>query len=324
MNLSKIDLNLFVVFDAIYTEGNLTRAGQIIGITQPAVSNALARLREAFNDPLFIRSAQGMVPTPIAQNIIVPVRQALSMLRTSMQESDSFVPSRSEKKFKINLQDAVSSFLTPHLLSKLGKEATKVSLDIDGPSNKDIANAFTTGQLDLAIASLVNPHPQLKRIKLVESQYVCVVRKDHPISQLNFTLDSYVRFSHVNLVGCEGLIGPVDTTLGKMGIQRRVIVNLPHYTVAPKVVASTDLALTLPEIFAKDLDLKKLEVPFKVEPYELYLYWHETSHNDPANQWLRDQIIAIFHNLLTEEAGSEIEESPSIYFSRQLVEQLEN
>ena len=323
MNLSKIDLNLFVVFDAIYTEGNLTRAGQIIGITQPAVSNALARLREAFNDSLFIRSAQGMVPTPVAQNIIVPVRQALSMLRTSMQESDSFVPARSEKKFRINLQDVVSSFLTPHLLCKLGKEAAKVCLDIDGPTNKDIASAFTTGQLDLAIDSTVNPHPQLKRTKLAESHYVCLVRKDHPITQLNFTLDSYVRFSHVNLIGFEGL-GAVDNTLGKMGIQRRMALSLPHSTVAPNVIAATDLALTLPAIFAKDLDLKQLEVPFKVEPFELYLYWHETSHNDPANQWMRDQIISVFHNQLSDGYGVELEQSPSVYFSRQLVEQLES
>ena len=105
MNLSKVDLNLFIVFDAIYTEANLTRAGQIVGITQPAVSNALARLRETFNDPLFVRTAQGMVPTPMAQNIITPVRNALQLLRVSVQESRSFVPEQATKTYRISMTD---------------------------------------------------------------------------------------------------------------------------------------------------------------------------------------------------------------------------
>uniref|UniRef100_A0A1I8AD82 HTH lysR-type domain-containing protein n=1 Tax=Steinernema glaseri TaxID=37863 RepID=A0A1I8AD82_9BILA len=107
MNLSKVDLNLFIVFDAIYTEANLTRAGQIVGITQPAVSNALARLRETFNDPLFVRTAQGMVPTPMAQNIIGPVRNALSLLRVSVQESRIFNPLQANKTFRISMTDQI-------------------------------------------------------------------------------------------------------------------------------------------------------------------------------------------------------------------------
>ncbi|WP_448671666.1 LysR family transcriptional regulator, partial [Escherichia coli] len=105
MNLNKVDLNLFIVFDAIYTEANLTRAGQIVGITQPAVSNALSRLRETFNDPLFVRTAQGMVPTPMAQNIIGPVRNALQLLRVSVQESRSFDPQQANKTYRISMTD---------------------------------------------------------------------------------------------------------------------------------------------------------------------------------------------------------------------------
>lgn len=111
MNLSKVDLNLFIVFDAIYTEANLTRAGQIVGITQPAVSNALARLRETFNDPLFVRTAQGMVPTPMAQNIIGPVRNALSLLRVSVQESRIFNPQQAAKTYRISMTDLTEAVL---------------------------------------------------------------------------------------------------------------------------------------------------------------------------------------------------------------------
>ena len=116
MNLNKVDLNLFVVFDAIYSEANLTRAGQIVGITQPAVSNALARLRETFNDPLFVRTAQGMVPTPMAQNIITPVRNALQQLRISVQESRTFNPAQATKSFRISMTDLTEAVVLPCLL----------------------------------------------------------------------------------------------------------------------------------------------------------------------------------------------------------------
>lgn len=117
MNLTKVDLNLFIVFDAIYTEANLTRAGQIVGITQPAVSNALSRLRETFNDPLFVRTAQGMVPTPMAQNIIGPVRNALQLLRVSVQESRSFDPQQANKTYRISMTDLTEAVILPRCSS---------------------------------------------------------------------------------------------------------------------------------------------------------------------------------------------------------------
>ena len=123
MNLNKVDLNLFIVFDAIYTEANLTRAGQIVGITQPAVSNALARLRETFNDPLFVRTAQGMVPTPMAQNIIGPVRNALQLLRVSVQESRTFSPAQANKTFRISMTDLTEAVMLPPLFQRLRRLA---------------------------------------------------------------------------------------------------------------------------------------------------------------------------------------------------------
>src|SRR3546814_742328 len=129
MNLSKVDLNLFIVFDAIYTEANLTRAGQIVGITQPAVSNALARLRETFNDPLFVRTAQGMVPTPMAQNIIGPVRNALQLLRVSVQESRTFSPAQANKTFRISMTDLTEAVMLPPLFQRLRRLAPNVKIE---------------------------------------------------------------------------------------------------------------------------------------------------------------------------------------------------
>src|SRR3989338_5437036 len=129
MNLNKVDLNLFIVFDAIYTEANLTRAGQIVGITQPAVSNALARLRETFNDPLFVRTAQGMVPTPMAQNIIGPVRNALQQLRISVQESRIFNPAQANKTFRISMTDLTEAIILPPLFQRLRRMAPNVNIE---------------------------------------------------------------------------------------------------------------------------------------------------------------------------------------------------
>ena len=113
MKLSAIDLNLFVVFDALYTEGNLTRAGEIIGITQPAVSNSLSRLRNLFNDPLFVRTADGMVPTPVAQNIVGSVRQSLALMRASVQDSELFDPAASDKRFRLSMTDLTQAIILP-------------------------------------------------------------------------------------------------------------------------------------------------------------------------------------------------------------------
>ena len=129
MKLSDIDLNLFVVFDAIYTEGNLTRAGEIIGITQPAVSNSLSRLRNLFNDPLFVRTADGMVPTPVAQNIIGSVRQSLALMRASVQDSDLFDPSASDKRFRLSMTDLTQAILLPYVFERVRKEAPNTAID---------------------------------------------------------------------------------------------------------------------------------------------------------------------------------------------------
>ena len=151
MNLSKVDLNLFIVFDAIYTEANLTRAGQIVGITQPAVSNALARLRETFNDPLFVRTAQGMVPTPMAQNIIGPVRNALSLLRVSVQESRIFNPQQAAKTYRISMTDLTEAVILPLLFQRLRRLAPTVVIESFLSKRRETTKELAAGRLDFAV-----------------------------------------------------------------------------------------------------------------------------------------------------------------------------
>ena len=200
MNLSKVDLNLFIVFDAIYTEANLTRAGQIVGITQPAVSNALARLRDTFNDPLFVRTAQGMVPTPMAQNIITPVRHALQLLRVSVQESRSFNPDQANKTYRISMTDLTEAVILPHLAARIRRLAPSITIDSFLTRRRETTKELAAGRLDFAIDAPLNTDTQVRHVKLFEDRYVCIMRKGHPLAGKDkITLDDYLAQSHIHI-----------------------------------------------------------------------------------------------------------------------------
>mgnify|MGYP001079180877 CR=1 FL=1 len=294
MSLSKTDLNLFVVFDAIYSEGNLTRAGQILGITQPAVSNALARLRNLFDDQLFIRTAQGMKPTPAAQNIIVQVRQALHMLRHSIQESNHFQPKISEKVFCFSMGDLEESTILPRLFRSLATEAPRVSIESYQVRKQHIAGELESGVIDFAIDAPMLNDPHLKHAPLIEEPFVCFVRRDHPVAKTPLTLDTYLGMSHIQLSSNRHNTGPVDQALNRLGLQRRIALKAQHYLMAPVVVAKSDFALTVPRSLALEFpDLIALDLPFDVENFSLHLYWHEAADRDPANIWMRDLVMRL-------------------------------
>lgn len=296
MSLSKTDLNLFVVFDAIYTEGNLTRAGQILGITQPAVSNALSRLRTLFDDQLFIRTAQGMKPTPTAQNIIVQVRQALHLLRHSIQESTFFQPQVSEKSYSFSMGDLEEATILPQLFKALSREAPRVSIESFQIKKQNIASELESGVIDFAIDTPSLSNGQLKHEKLMEEPFVCYLRKDHPVAEKPLTLSAYLSLSHIHLASSKASLGPVDQALNKLGHQRKIALKAQHYLMAPAVVAKSDFALTVPQRLAQDFpDLVALELPFEVEDFSLHLYWHDSSDRDPANIWMRDLIFRILN-----------------------------
>ena len=300
MNLSKVDLNLFIVFDAIYTEANLTRAGQIVGITQPAVSNALARLRETFNDPLFVRTAQGMVPTPMAQNIITPVRSALQLLRVSVQESRSFVPEQATKTYRISMTDLTEAVILPHLASRIRRMAPNINIDSFLVKRRETTKELAAGRLEFAIDAPLNTDTQVRHVKLFEDHHVCVMRPGHPLAKKErITLDDYLAQSHIHISSRRNGLGHVDLALGKMGLQRRVVLRSQHYQMAPLVMESTDMVMTVHERFAKRHNLHAVALPIDdVPPIETHLFWHESTDQDPANRWMREQIIELSQKLV--------------------------
>ncbi|MGY8819859.1 MAG: LysR family transcriptional regulator [Pseudomonadales bacterium] len=293
MNLNKVDLNLFIVFDAIYTEANLTRAGQIVGITQPAVSNALARLRETFNDPLFVRTAQGMVPTPMAQNIIGPVRNALQLLRVSVQESRTFNPLQANKTFRISMTDLTEAVVLPPLFQRLRRLAPNVKIESMLAKRRETTKELAAGRLDFAMDAPLNTDPQVRHVKLLEDRYVCAMRRGHPLAKDKLSVEEYLSLSHIHISSRRSGLGMVDLALGKMGQQRRIALRSQHYMMATQVIQQTDMAVTVPERFARRHDLYQVPLPVDIPPLETHIYWHESTDQDPANRWMREQMIEI-------------------------------
>lgn len=293
MNLHKVDLNLFIIFDAIYTEANLTRAGQIVGITQPAVSNALARLRETFNDPLFVRTAQGMVPTPMAQNIIGPVRQALQLLRVSVQESRTFDPQQASKTFRISMTDLTEAVLFPPLFQRLRRLAPHVKIESMLARRRETTKELAAGQLDFALDAPLNTDPQVRHVRLLEDRFVCAMRPGHPMAKDILNMEQYLSLSHIHISSRRNGLGMIDLALGKLGMQRNIVLRSQHYMMAAQVVQHTDMVVTVPERFACRHNLHQAALPVELPPLETHIYWHETTDQDPANRWMREQMLEI-------------------------------
>jgi DNA-binding transcriptional LysR family regulator len=288
MRLNQLDLNLFVVFDTIYAKRSLTRAAEVLCITQPAVSNALARLRKMFNDPLFVSTNKGMTPTPVAESVVGQVAEALRLLNLSVQEGQVFVPEKATKTFRLSMSDLAETLLLPALGKALATLAPAIRIESYYSPRQDLARELASGLVDLAIdAPLVND-PQLNHCALISSRYVCMLRRGHPLAGKPLSLDDYLSLGHIHVSSRRQGQGYVDAALNRLGCQRTIMMRVPHYTVAPEIVLQTDLALSAPLQLCADYDVSICELPFPLAPMELHMYWQRTADQDRANQWLRE------------------------------------
>ena len=298
MNLKETDLNLFIAFDVIYTEKNLTKAGQVLGITQPAVSNALSRLRELFGDDLFIRTSKGMIPTPVANQIIKDVRSALSLIQNTISETEKFDPSLAEMTFKISIGDSSEYRLLPLLIKELAEIAPKIKVETYLTPRKEAPRELASGTIDFSIDPPVHSDPHLKHEKIYEEDYVMIVRKDHPILSLKeITIEDYLKLSHIHISNRKTGLGHVDMALYRLGLSRDISLRAQHFLVAPYIVEQSDLAITTTKGFAVDRDLAWRELPFEIEPLILHLYWHEAKDSDPSTKWMKDLMLKTYGKL---------------------------
>lgn len=293
MKLSQVDLNLFVVFDTVFTEQNLTRAAEILHITQPAVSNALGRLRDTVGDPLFVRTAKGMRPTPVAQNLIEPVRAALRQFESCLQSRDQFDPATANRVFRINAGDIAEPVFLPTLVRHFERHCPRLRLEVVFVDRNEAPVEMAAGNLDIAIDAPLLSHPELNSIRLLRDDYVCALRRDHPLAGAPLTLDSYLSLNHVHISSRARGPGHVDLALRAIGQRRTIAVRLQHYVAAQAVIAATDFALSSPRGMVSQWDVATLPLPFETQAQELSVYWHKSAEDDPANRWLRETLLSL-------------------------------
>ena len=298
MKIKDTDLNLFIAFDVIYTEKNLTKSGQVLGITQPAVSNALARLRDLFNDELFIRTSRGMIPTPVANQLIGDIRYALSLIQNTISVSEKFDPSTAEMTFKISIGDTSEYRLLPLLIKELAEIAPRVKVETYLTPRKDAPRELASGAIDFSIDPPLQSDQHLKHEKIYQEDYVMIVRKDHPIlDKEKITIEDYLDLSHIHISNRKTGMGHVDMTLYKLGLTRDIYLRAQHFLVAPYIVEQSDMAITTTKGFAVDRNLAWRELPFDIDPLVLHLYWHENNDNESSSKWMRELMLKTYGKL---------------------------
>ena len=298
MKTKDTDLNLFIAFDVIYTEKNLTKSGQVLGITQPAVSNALARLRDLFNDELFIRTSRGMIPTPVANQLIGDIRNALSLIQNTISVSEKFDPSTAEMTFKISIGDTSEYRLLPLLIKELAEIAPRVKVETYLTPRKDAPRELASGAIDFSIDPPLQSDQHLKHEKIYQEDYVMIVRKDHPIlDKEKITIEDYLDLSHIHISNRKTGMGHVDMTLYKLGLTRDIYLRAQHFLVAPYIVEQSDMAITTTKGFAVDRNLAWRELPFDIDPLVLHLYWHENNDNESSSKWMRELMLKTYGKL---------------------------
>ncbi|MFB0913008.1 MAG: LysR family transcriptional regulator, partial [Glaciecola sp.] len=246
MNLNRIDLNLFGVFDAIYTAGSLTKAADVLCITQPAVSNSLARLREMLNDPLFVRTGHSMTPTPVAQNIIGPAREALGLLRKSVQDSHTFEPSTAHKAFNFASRDLLEVSIMPRLMALLQSRAPNITLNNYEIARTNVVSSMASGSLDFFADASTFTDPHLLKQKIASDRFVVLARKNHPLLKNGLDLDTFLKLGHINVSHRKKGVGPIDIELDKIGKKRKEVMRGQHFLTVPSTIVKTDLIACIP------------------------------------------------------------------------------
>lgn len=304
LSANRIELNLLRVFDAVLQTRSVTVAAYNLGCTQPAVSNALNRLRDALGDPLFVRTSEGMVPTPWAEQIGGPIREALAQIRDTLEHRLRFDARTAERTFKIFMTDAGQLTMLPELARVAAVEAPHVSIHtVQVPPFRMRESALENGEVDLAVGYFEDFEGPFHRVRLFTEEFVCAVRVGHPRIDGELTLEHFLQARHLvyHPRGCgyaarENLI---DGVFQYHGLKRNVAVQVTHFLGAWTMLTQSDLLLVIPRrlamVCATLAPVQILEPPFPLPSFDVAQYWHERFHNDPGNRWLRNRIAALFN-----------------------------
>ncbi len=291
--MKTIDTRLLQVFNEIYAKKSVSSAALALGLPQPAVSIALSKLREHFGNPLFVRTSNGMTPTPLGAELIEPVRTALNAVSAVVDFSTHFDPSTSKRVFKIAMTDISQLILLPKLWERLRLTAPGVGIDVF-PLSNETPQLLESGAVDLALGYVPELEAGFYQQRLFSQHFVCMVSQNHPRIQGKLKLKQYLQEDHAAIVSSGAAPKIIDETLHAMGKERRIALRIPHFLGASFVVELTDLLITIPQRLAEVLQGRGAyviyPVPFVIPTYEVKQHWHERYHHDAASRWLRGVI----------------------------------
>ena len=288
-----------MVLEALLRLGGVSRAAEALDMSQPAVSLALAKLRAALGDPLFIRAARGMRPTPRAEALQPALQEILDRVKRDLLASPRFDPASAERTFTFNMADVGELVILPALHAHLEKAAPRANLRTVSTPPVELEEALRSGAVDLAVGYFPGLQGSaLYQQRLFSHSFVSIVRSDHPRIGARLTLRQFLDEGHV-VVRSEGKAGELfEEALSAQGFSRRIALSVPHYLALPLIIATSELVVTVPYAVAKSFvrmaDLKLLRPPVRVPPADVKQHWHSRFHQDEANKWIRGVVAALF------------------------------
>jgi DNA-binding transcriptional LysR family regulator len=298
VNLHDLDLNLLVVFDDLMAQRRVSRVAERMGVSQPAVSNALAKLRRHFNDELFVRTPRGMQPTTFAEDLARPIGAALAQIRAGLERRAEFAPRTATRAVTIAMTDIGEIVFLPPLLERLRREAPGVTLSTVRDTAVVLEDEMQAGKVDLAIGLLPRLKAGFYQRRLFTQRYVCLMRRGHRLDKRRISVAEFAAAEHVVVVASGTGHGEVDTRLRRAGIERRVAVTVPHFVGVGHLLHDSDLVATVPERLADRLigpfGLAKVAHPAKLPEATITLFWHAKQHRSAVNQWLRGVVVERF------------------------------
>ena len=292
MSLRSVDLNLLVALDALLSEQHVTRASKRVGLSQPAMSNALGRLRRIFGDELLVRTSTGMMPTPRATELAEPLQQLLRQVERVLESDASFDATTSNRSFTIRMSDILGCLILPPLMAR--KPATsQTTYNVLHLPPADTVEALERDEIDLAVSMRLEHSNAIRAETVLTDRMVCIMRAGHPIADRPLTLETFIAQEHMKQSMSPTDVRFVDDVLAGMGHRRRLALNVPHWLVMPNILKQTDLLAVMPRLLASaqmDDELRMLELPFRSEPFEWMMYWHRRYDQSKANRWLREEL----------------------------------
>jgi DNA-binding transcriptional LysR family regulator len=293
MNIRNFDLNLLRVFAAVERERSVSRAAVLVGLSQPAMSNALSRLRHACGDPLFVRTPAGMEPTALAIEMAVPVNDALDRLEQALGGAAAFRPDRLSRGFRLLMSDAGQRVVLPLLMNALAETAPEAVIEVVQLPREQYAEALQIGLADLAVGHLSTLRAGIHQQPLFSDSYVCIAAEAHPVLRGSLSLQQFVSARHV-AIAAGSAEAQLERVLAGKRMKRKVALTVAQYHAAIDVVRSTALLATLPRrSVGTGQGIQVLDLPFGLSEARIRQFWHRRQHNDAANAWLRELLRSL-------------------------------